>query len=239
MILLQKSGLHQGRRFVMGFTTVVTGAWNMFATKIMAFLPMLLGALFLFIIGLIVAKVVRIGVVRLLKLIRFDSAGEKTGFSEFLKKGEIVKPPSEIIGTLVYWFMMILVIIATLDALGLPIVSDILNDIFLYIPNVVAAIIVLVLGFLSADLLSAVVRTAASNAGLEYAESLGKISFYAVVVFVVSIALFQLGIGKEIIGELFMLTFGAVALALGLAFGLGGKEVAGEYLKKWLSNKET
>jgi len=160
----------------MEVTTVVTGAWNAFATKITAFLPELIGAIIIFVAGWIIARLVKMGVEKLLKLVRFNTATEKTGVNKFLKKGEIVKAPSEIVGALVYWFIMILVLIASLDALGLPIVSDMLNSIFLYIPNVVAAIIVLVLGILVGNLLAAVVRTAASNAGLKNAEGLGKIS---------------------------------------------------------------
>jgi hypothetical protein len=94
------------------------------------------------------------------------------------------------------------------------------------------------LGILFGNLLSAVVRTAASNAGLTTAEGLGKTALYAIVVFSGAIALIQLGIGKEIVSSAFGLAFGAVALAFGLAFGLGGKEVAGEYLKKWFEEKK-
>jgi hypothetical protein len=223
----------------MEVTTIVTGAWDAFATKITSFLPELIGAIVIFVVGWIIARLVKVGVEKLLKLVRFDTATEKTGVNKFLKKGEIVKAPSEIVGTLVYWFIMILVIIASLDALGLPIVSDMLNSIFLYIPNVVAAIIVLVLGVLMGNLLAAVVRTAASNAGLKNAEGLGKISLYAMVVFVAAIALIQLGIGEEIVVSAFGLVFGAAALALALAFGLGGRDVAADYLKRWLQEKKT
>jgi small-conductance mechanosensitive channel len=223
----------------MELTTVVTGAWNAFATKITIFLPKLIGAIIIFVVGLIVAKLIKMGVVRLLKLVRLDTAAEKTGLKSFLQKGNITKTSSEILGALVYWFIMILVIIASLDALGLPIVSDILNDIFLYIPNVVAAIIILLLGFLLGGLLSAVVRTAASNAGLTTAEGLGKTALYAVIFFSASIALLQLGIGEEIVASAFIIAFGAAALALALAFGLGGKEMAAEYLKRWSEKKKT
>jgi len=222
----------------MEVTTVVTGAWNAFATKITAFLPELIGAIIIFVVGWIIARLVKLATEKLLNLVRFNKATEKTGVNKFLKKGEIVKTPSEIVGTLVYWFIMILVLIASLDALGLPIVSDMLNSIFLYIPNVVAAIIVLVLGILMGSLLAAVVRTAASNAGLKNAEGLGKISLYAIVVFVSAIALIQLGIGEEIVASAFGLVFGAAALALALAFGLGGRDVAAEYLKRWLEEKK-
>jgi hypothetical protein len=134
---------------------------------------------------------------------------------------------------------MILVIIASLDALGLPIVSELLDKIFVYIPNVVAAIIVVVLGLLLGNLLSAVVRTAASNAGLKNADGLGKLSLYAIVFFSGAIALIQLGIGEEIVAAAFGIAFGALALALALAFGLGGRDAAAEYLKRWLEEKKT
>jgi hypothetical protein len=222
----------------MELTTVVTGAWNTFTAKIMAFLPMLIGALIIFFAGLIAAKLVKMAVIKVLKLVRFDSAGEKTGLNDFLQKGNIAKAPSEILGALVYWFVMILVFIASLDALGLPIVSDLLNQVFLYIPNVVAALIVLVLGILVGNLLAAVVRAAASNAGLPVSDGLGKSANYSIIAFAGSIALIQLGIGQEIVGAVFVIAFGAMSLALALAFGLGGREMAGEYLKKWLADGE-
>jgi hypothetical protein len=222
----------------MEVTTVVTGAWNAFATKITAFLPELIGAIIVFVAGWIIARLVRLGVVKLLTLVRFDKATEKTGVQGFLKKGEIVKAPSEIIGTLVYWFIMILVIIASLDALGLPIVSELLDKIFVYIPNVVAAIIVLILAVLVGNLLSAVVRTAASNAGLKHAEGLGKMALYALIFFSGAIALIQLGIGEEIVTAAFGIALGATGLALALAFGLGGREMAAEYLRQWFEEKK-
>src|SRR5665648_1116509 len=125
----------------MEITTVVTSAWNAFATKILAFLPNLIGAIILFVVGWMIARLFKMIIVKVLKKLRVDSATEKIGVQDFLKKGGFVKTPSEIIGALLYWFLMILVIGATFAALGLPIVSDLLNSIFLYIPHVMAAII--------------------------------------------------------------------------------------------------
>lgn len=218
----------------MEIMTVVTGAWNAFATRITSFLPELLGAVIIFVAGWIGARLVKLAVLKFLKLVRFDSATEKARIQEFLQKGEIGKSPSEIIGVLVYWFIMILVIIASLDALGLPIVSDLLNQIFLYIPNVVAAIIVIILGILVGNLLAAVVRTAASNAGMSVADGLGKLAFFGILFFAGSIALNQLGVGEEIVAAAFIIAFGAAALTLTLAFGLGGRDVAAQYLREWL-----
>ncbi|MFC1863199.1 hypothetical protein ACFL1Z_04515 [Thermodesulfobacteriota bacterium] len=223
----------------MEITAVVKGAWDAFATKITVFLPELIGAIIIFIVGLILAKLIKMGIVKFLRLVRFDTAAEKTGVKDILNKGSIFKTPSEIVGLLVYWFVMILVIIASFDALGLPIVSDILNSIFLYIPNVVVAVIVLILGLLLANLVSAVIRTAASNSGMANAEGLGKVAQYSIVIFAGLIALVQLGIGEEILASAFVIVFGAIALALALAFGLGGKDVATEYLRKWLEDKKS
>ena len=223
----------------MQITTVIKGAWDAFAIKITAFLPMLIGAIIIFVVGLLLARLVKYLSVKLLKLVRLDKAGEKTGLKDFLEKGNILKPPSEIVGALIYWFLMILVLIATLDAMGLPIVSELLNNVFYYIPNVVAAIIVIVLGVLAGTLLSAVVRTAASNAGLAFAEGLAKTAMYAIMFFSGAIALVQLGIGSEVVAASFEIAFGAVALALAIAFGLGGKDVAAGYLQKWLKEIKT
>jgi hypothetical protein len=103
---------------------------------------------------------------------------------------------------------------------------------------VVAAVIVLTLGILVGNLLSAVIRTAASNAGIAASEGLARTSLYAVIAFSAAIALIQLGIGKEIVGEVFEMAFGATALAFGLAFGLGGKDMASDYLNRWLAEKK-
>ena len=97
---------------------------------------------------------------------------------------------------------------------------------------------VLSLGILVGNLFSAVVRTAASNSGMTSADGLAKAALYAVIFFSASVALVQLGIGEEIVEAAFVVGFGATALAFGLAFGLGGKEVAASYLKKWLEGKK-
>ena len=222
----------------MEIKAAITGAWNAFAIKITTFLPGLIGAVIIFIIGWIIAKLLQSGLVTFLRLVRFDKASEKAGIKAFLEKGNILKAPSEIVGRLVYWFVMILVLIASFEALGLPIVSKILDSIFSYLPNVVAAILVLSLGILLGSLLSAVVRTAVSNSGMEGSETYGKIALYAVASFSGAIAFVQLGIGEEIVTAAFIIVFGAVALALALAFGLGGRDVAADYLKKRFAEKK-
>lgn len=218
----------------MEILSTVQGAWEAFATQITIFIPLLIGAVIIFVIGWFAAKISKRVVSKVLSKLQLDKTSEKTGLKEFLKKGNVTQEPSEIVGLLTYWFIMLLTLVASLDTLGLPIASDILNEIFLYIPNVVAAVLVLILGVFLGNLLSSVVQTTVANAGFSNPESMGKISLYAVIFFSGTIALSQLGVGSEIVTAAFILAFGGFSLACGLAFGLGGKDVAAEYLQQWL-----
>lgn len=218
----------------MQIMATVQNAWDAFSTQITSFIPLLIGAIIIFVVGWLAAKLTKSIISKLLSKLQLDRTSEKTGLKEFLQKGNVVQQPSEIVGSLTYWFIMLLTLVASLDALGLPIASDILNEIFLYIPNVVAAVLVLILGIFLGNLLSSFIQTGVANAGFSNSEIMGKISLYAVIFFSGTIALSQLGVGQEIVTAAFILAFGGLSLAGGLAFGLGGKDVAAEYLQKWL-----
>jgi len=223
----------------MNLTASITNAWESFAVTIVAYLPQIIGAIIIAVLGVILAKIVKRVVVKVLQKLRFEKITEKAGVDEILSKGEIENTPTDLIGIFTYWFILILVFIAALDALGLPIVSDMLNSIFLYIPNVVAAIVVLLLGFLFGNLLSSLVRTAAANAEVSSPDALGKTALYAIVVFSGFIALHQLRIAQDLMIAAFIIAFGAASLALALAFGLGGKDMAAETLRKWCENSKS
>lgn len=222
----------------MEILSTVQNAWQAFVTQITIFIPLLIGAIIIFVVGWFAAKISKRVITKVLSKLQLDKTSEKTGLKEFLQKGNVTQQPSEIVGLLTYWFIMLLTLVASLDTLGLPIASDILNEIFLYIPNVVAAVLVLILGIFLGNLLSSVVQTTVANAGFSNPESMGKISLYAVIFFSGTIALSQLGVGSEIVTAAFILAFGGFSLACGLAFGLGGKDVAADYLQKWLQKEK-
>lgn len=222
----------------MEILSTVQSAWQAFVTQITIFIPLLIGAVIIFVVGWFAAKISKRVISKVLSKLQLDKTSEKTGLKEFLQKGNVTQQPSEIVGLLTYWFIMLLTLVASLDTLGLPIASDILNEIFLYIPNVVAAVLVLILGIFLGNLLSSVVQTTVANAGFSNPESMGKISLYAVIFFSGTIALSQLGVGSEIVTAAFILAFGGFSLACGLAFGLGGKDVAAEYLQQWLQKEK-
>ena len=136
---------------------------------------------------------------------------------------------------LIYWLVMLVVIVMVSDSLGLSKVSELFNKVVLYIPNIIIAILVLVFGTLLARFINRVVFAYLKNIGVEGALTLSTISEYAVQIFVVFVAMEQLQIGTQMLTAAFEIAFGAIALALALAFGLGGREWAAGVIQKLAS----
>jgi hypothetical protein len=201
-------------------------------TKIVGFLPTLLGALVILIVGWVVAKTIRGLVNRVLKVIRFDKVADKAGISEILRKGGLQATAGEVLSGLVYWLVIIMVLVIVVNALGLPQASDIFESLFAYIPSVIAALFVLVIGMFLASFVSGIVRTAAGNASLPKPDVLAGISRWAIIIFAATIALRELGIAPLLVTATFNIFFGGVCLALALAFGLGGQHAAAKYLEQ-------
>src|SRR3972149_894586 len=141
-----------------------------FLSKIALFLPNLLAALLILLGGWVLARFIRLLVFRFLLAIRFDVAGEKAGIDDILLRADIRQGPAELVATLAYWVMMLLGVMTAINPLGLAAVAELLNQVLLYIPKVIAAVVVLILGLFFANFLAGVIRTAAANAGLREAE---------------------------------------------------------------------
>ncbi|MGH7872688.1 MAG: mechanosensitive ion channel family protein [Candidatus Binatia bacterium] len=216
----------------------VTGFWDAFITKIAVFLPNLFFAVAIILLGWVICNVIKRVVVRLLKICQFDTLAERAGIKTILEKGGIRQSTSEIIGLLVFWFLFLIAIVTTLETLNLSGATDTLHTIYLYIPKIVAALVTLILGLYFANFLETVTRTSCANAGLEQAGSMGRAAYIGTAIFVVAGIFEILDIASEIVIWAFILVFGALCLALALAFGLGGREVAGRFLEKWLEQKK-
>jgi hypothetical protein len=201
-------------------------------TRIMAYLPVLLGALIILIVGWIVAKAIKRIIDWLLKLIRFDMLADKAGIPAILKKGDLKISAREVVSSIVYWLIMIMVLVMTVDALGLPKASDVLASLFAYVPNVIAALLVLIVAMFLASFVSGIVRTAAGNANLPKPGILAGVSRWAIIIFAATIALEQLGIAPLLVTATFNIILGGLCLALALAFGLGGKDIVAKYLEE-------
>jgi hypothetical protein len=168
----------------------------------------------------------------LLKVVRFDTLADKAGISGILKKGDLKVSAGEVVSSIVYWLIIIMVLVMAVDALGLPKASDVLTSLFAYVPKVIAALLVLVVAMFLASFVSGIVRIAAGNAKLPKPELLAGISRWAIIIFAVTISLAQLGIAPLLVTATFNIILGGVCLALALAFGLGGKDAAARYLEE-------
>lgn len=208
------------------FTEPVREMW----TKILSFLPSLLVALVILFIGLLVARLIRTVVERVLRMARFDTLTERAGINQALQHGQISASPSGIVGKLFYWIVALLALVMAIDALGLTVATELLNRLLFYIPNVIAAVFILALGFFFGGLVRGFVATLAGGFEAVNPQTIGKIAQAAVIIFAVAASLEQLQIATTIITNAFTLLFGALALGLALAFGLGCKDM----VKGWV-----
>lgn len=195
-------------------------------------LPKVILWLLLLFVGWLVAKLLRRMAIRALKLVRLDSVAEKSGIEDFLVQGGVRFTTVTLLANLVYWFVMITVILAVLNGLGLEVAASLFNRIVLYIPNVVVAIIVMIFGALFARVVQGISYAYLNNIGIAGAHVMSLIAQYAILFFVGSVALEQLAIGGQVLVSAFQIAFGALCLALALAFGFGGREWASHILEK-------
>ena len=195
------------------------------------FLPNILAAILILIIGWLIARVFRGAVRRGLQLIKFPTIAEKAGIDGFLQTGGVKQSSTDLVAVLVYWLVMLMVLLTTVNALRLEVASQLLNEILLYIPNIIVAVIVLVVGLYAANFVAGLVRTAAANAGIAEAEVVAVVARYALIIFTFAIALNQLRIGEDIVANGFLILFGAACLAGALAVGLGSRDVVARYME--------
>jgi hypothetical protein len=196
------------------------------------FMPTLIGALLVFLLGLVIASVFGKVVERLIKALRIDQTIERIKLSEKMRQHGIDITLSHFLGKLVQWFLVVVFLMAATDILGLNQVTEFLNSIILYLPNVIVATIIMTIAFLLSSLVYTVVRSSTRAAGVVSATLLATIVKWAVVIFGLLAALIQLGIAVSLVNTIFIGLVAAFSLAVGLSFGLGGRDEAALILKK-------
>lgn len=194
---------------------------------VITFLPVLILAIVVFLIGWLIASMIGKALAHLISVIKLDSALRSTGLDELLQKGGFRLNSGAFIGGLVKWFIILVFLVASLDILGLSEVNMFLRQVVLvYLPNVIIAALILLAGSVLGQAAYRVVRGGAAAGGARSSNALGSIAKWAIIIFSILIALTQLGIAAQLIQILFMGVVVMLALAGGLAFGLGGKEQA-------------
>jgi hypothetical protein len=189
-------------------------------------IPKLIGFLVILIIGWLIASAIARAVAAILRAVRFNDLAQRAGLTGFVRSMGLHTDAAGLLAIVPKWFVRLIVLVTAFDALGLPAVSQVLQQLLLWLPNLVVAIIALVIGGLAANALGRLVRGATAESGLGNPDLLASLARIAVWAFAIVVAVNQLGIATSLVNTLFMATVGAIALALGLAFGLGGRETA-------------
>jgi hypothetical protein len=198
-------------------------------TNILATLLLLFG-------GWMLARGIRLLLVRGLRIARLDLVAEKAGIEEFLRKGGIKQDAVELLGALIYWIAVIIIVLTVMRVWNVEIgLSDTLVP---FLPKVLVSLVILILGLYIASFVGDMVRTAAANAEVAYARLLGQVVRYVLVILVVLTSLQQLGIQTELISTGFLLILGSICLGMGLAIGLGARDVVARKLEEWVARVE-
>jgi hypothetical protein len=205
---------------------------NEFWTQIAIFFPKLLAVIVILLFGWICAKVACIGVKRILELTHFDKFADKSGLEAFMQHSEFNLTLSGVISMVVYWLVILLFIITGANTLGLTEVAEMLHHLANYLPKIIIAILVLIFGTLLARFINRLVFAWLHGIKFEGALAISTSAEYAIQIFALFVALEQLDIATQLITALFVIIFGAVFLALAIAFGLGGKEWAAKIINE-------
>jgi len=201
-------------------------------TEIGNFLPRLGVALAVLVVGWLLAKAFRFSVVKALRALNFHILTERAGIDGFLKAGG-EKDTTDWIGTIGYLLVLLASLIIAFNSLGLTQVTDLLGRVLLFVPRVLVALLVVVFGGYFARFVALAVQRYFRAAGISDADILGRIARYAVMTFVLLLAIDHLDIGGGLIQKTFLILLAGVVFALALAFGLGGRARAAELLERW------
>ena len=214
------------------WTEVTVNAFQSLWENFIGFLPNIFGALIVFIIGWIIAVGLEKLVVQIFRVLRLDNALEKMGAGKFFERAGLKMNFAGWIGAFVKWFLIFVFLLAATDILRLQDVAVFLRNVLLYVPNVIVAILILLVAFWLAGVLKKIVFASVSASNIKAAAFLSALTRWAILIFALFAALIQLGIAPGLLQTLVTGLIAMLAIAGGLAFGLGGKDLASNYLSK-------
>jgi hypothetical protein len=233
--LTMNEQFEQIRQMLIDMLTNVTGVT-------IEFLPKMIGALAVLLVGWLFAKLVRAILVRSVQ-VSLDGLLERSGAMETLERASITAQPSQIVGAIVYWLLFTLFVTAAAEIVGLSAVTAAITHILGYIPSAVSAALVLAAGVFLARFIGNVVTSAGAAANLSYAKGLGAVAQMGIVILAVVVTLEQLGVSTQILITVITVVVAALTAGMGLAFALGSRDIvtailAGHYLRQTLPEGE-
>jgi Mechanosensitive ion channel, conserved TM helix len=216
----------------------IVDSFNKFLGKVITFLPNLLAMITILIIGFLIAWIVKKLIFRFLKAIQFDKVSERWGLVEVLSKGGLTYSPASLLSRFFYWIIVLITLIMGINALDVPATQNFIAQFLNYLPHLFAAILILIVGYLIAIFLGQAALIAAVNAQMESARLLGRSVRWFIIILSLTMALYHLGIAEKVIIAAFTIIFGGIVLALSIAFGWGGRELAKDFLVRLYRKKE-
>lgn len=205
-------------------------------SAIMAALPALFGALFVFLGGLFMAKLLNKGLSKLLKKARFDQLAERIQLSSFLEKANIKKTPSELMGKMAYWLVMLLVITTASDILGWTVISKEISKLISYLPTLFSAIVLFVIGGFAAGLVRDIIKGATASLGIGAGKIISQIVYYMIFIIISLTALQQAGIDTSIISSNLFIILGAIMGSAAIAYGFASRDILANILAAFMAS---
>jgi hypothetical protein len=210
---------------------IVTEPLKEFLQRLLAFLPNILSSLIIFVLGFVAGWIVKYIVLKLANLFRIDRFCAKLGITEALGKVGIKETPAKLLSRIFYWLVVLIFVIIALYTLKVPALEELLEKFFLYLPDLFVAAVLIIIGYILGNFLGRATLIASVNAGVKFSRLLGEGVKIVVLLLACVMALEQLGIGRGTVIVAFTILFGGFVFALALSFGLGGKDIARQYLK--------
>jgi len=217
---------------------IMVEPFERFYEKLLIFLPNLITSLILLAFGFLLGVFVKWVFNRMFKAINLDGLSQRLGMGDALSRSGFREPLSLMISRILKWFTIITFIIVAMQNLSIPTVEHLIDRMFLYLPNLFIAALILILGYILGNFFGRAAIIASVNAGMASAGLIGRAVKLTVFILSCTMALEQLGIGKDTIVIAFAIVFGGIVFAFSLAFGLGAKDIAGDLLRKKMKPPE-
>jgi hypothetical protein len=208
-----------------------------FLVLLSTWLPRLAIAVLVVVAGWLIAKAVRFGVVKGLRAVNFNVLTERAGVDRFLQQGGSESDTTDLFGALAWWLVILAALVVAFNGLGLTQVTELITRVLLFLPRLLLALLVIIFGSYFGRFVGNAVAIWCRNAGIADAELLSRLAQYAIVAFVVLIAVDQLDIGSGLVQKTFLIVLAGVVLGLALSFGLGGRERAASLIDKWFPRR--
>ncbi|MEP6933006.1 MAG: hypothetical protein ABI988_03545 [Nitrospirota bacterium] len=217
---------------------VMLEAFRDMMARVALFLPKLLALLSFILLGVIIGWAIKSVLQRLLRAVRIDALSERWGLQVALAKAGFKQPLSQVVGRLVFWVVFVLFVFMGVDALNLPATAGLMGQLLGFLPSVVAAGLLILVGVLLGNFLAEAILIATVNAQVKEARLIANLVRWGIFLFTAAMVLTQLGIAKEVVVAAFSIVFGGVVLALSIAVGLGGRNIARKVLERRWRNAD-